>query len=277
MEQFPPETLSGLPDGWPDGPLAPSPLATDGAGRIITPPGYCAADLHCHSDRSDGVTSVEAILQAAKKRGLRAVAITDHDMVGGALLGRRSQHEYGIEVVVGQEVTTRWQHHIVGLFLQAAVPMFRSVNDTVRMIRDQGGLAIVAHPLLGVPSSASEGSLLRWLQRTTFDGIELDSQYTSAISRTRIARFYADHAEALGAAIGGTDAHFGDAGRVVTLFRGSTAEDLQQAIRQRQTLVARTSISYSKPGLREHFKNQTRSLLWLPLYRLRALVTRRYG
>ena len=258
-------------------------LSTAGAvdldpyGRVAPPAGWSAADLHCHTDCSDGVVTSGQILEIAKSRGIRVVAITDHDIVHGAL---RAQSQYtcrGPRVVVGQEVTTRWQHHIVGLFLGGPVPIFRTVPDTVRAIRERGGLAVIAHPALGLPSSASIKAITEWLRETTFDGIELDSPYISAQSRNRLLDFYDAHRERLGAAIGGTDAHFGDVGKIVTLFEGETPEDLRAAIESGRTAVARTGLEYPKPGWRMHLKNQRRSLLWLPLYRLKIMLTGNYS
>ncbi len=249
----------------------------DRSGRIAPPAGWSAADLHCHTDCSDGVVTSGQILETAKSRGVRVVAITDHDMIHGALRAQSQGADCAPRVVVGQEVTTRWQHHVVGLFLDIPVPLFRTVPDTVRAIRERGGLAVIAHPALGLPSSASIKVITEWLEETTFDGIELDSPYISERSRNRLLTFYDAHRERLGAAIGGTDAHFGDVGKVVTLFEGETPEDLRAAIESRRTSVARTGLEYPKPGWRMHLKNQRRSLLWLPLYRLKVLLTGNYS
>ena len=50
-------------------------------------------DLHCHSKLSDGSTSLEDIVFYAKRAGLDALAITDHDTLSGAsraqVLGKR--------------------------------------------------------------------------------------------------------------------------------------------------------------------------------------------
>lgn len=62
-------------------------------------------DLHCHSKISDGSMGIEEILTIAKRRGLSAIAITDHDAVVGAtracIVGKRM----GVEVVHGVEMS----------------------------------------------------------------------------------------------------------------------------------------------------------------------------
>jgi predicted metal-dependent phosphoesterase TrpH len=252
------------------------PLPVDGDGKVVLPTGYAAAELHSHTRHSDGTRTVAENFARGRARGLAVVATTDHDMIDAALHGAELAADHGIETVVGQEITTRRQHHIVGLYLREAVPIFKSVPETVARIRDQGGLAIVAHPFLPYPGATSGDRIRRWLEETTFDGIELDCQYLSAERRERLIDFYFHHADRLGAAVGGTDAHYGDVGRVVTVFPGTTAADLRTALEERTTAAARTLIAYEKPTLGERLGNQRRSLLYLPYYRVRALLTGKY-
>ena len=60
-------------------------------------------DLHCHTKISDGSIGIEELLAIAKRRGLTALAVTDHDAVVGAtravVIGRR----LGIDVLHGAE------------------------------------------------------------------------------------------------------------------------------------------------------------------------------
>ena len=62
-----------------------------------------SCDLHCHSKISDGSIGIDEIISLAKRRGLSAIAITDHDAVAGAtravVIGKRQ----GIEVIHGVE------------------------------------------------------------------------------------------------------------------------------------------------------------------------------
>ncbi len=66
-----------------------------------------ASDLHCHTKISDGSLGIEDVLGIAKRRGLSALAITDHDNAAGAtravMLGRRM----GVRVIHGIEFSTR--------------------------------------------------------------------------------------------------------------------------------------------------------------------------
>ncbi len=76
-------------------------------------------DLHCHSKISDGSMGIEEILALAKRRGVAAISITDHDAVVGStracIIGKR----LGIEVIHGVEMsaydyTRKRKVHILG-------------------------------------------------------------------------------------------------------------------------------------------------------------------
>ena len=65
-------------------------------------------DLHVHTNYSkDGISSVEEILTKAKGLGLNGLAITDHDVIDGALKALKLADEFGLIVVPGIEVTTK--------------------------------------------------------------------------------------------------------------------------------------------------------------------------
>lgn len=256
--------------------IAAEPVAVDGDGRLQPPQGWSVGELHVHTSHSDGTRTLEQILGLAERLGLDTVAVTDHDKISEGLRAVRLAPRYRIAAVAGTEVTTRTQHHVLGLFIERPVPLYRSMADSVCAIRDQGGLAILAHPFMAVPNSSGRRRILGWLEQTDFDGIELENQYLSPERRERLHAFYDRHGERLGAAIGGTDAHFGDLGRHLTLYPGRGPEDLYRAIKSRRTVAARSQISYPRAGLRELILNNYRSLACLSIYRLRALLMGRY-
>jgi len=264
--------MSGMPPGSPDIaipsdrierlclPLHPPPAPADGWG---------VAELHCHTTASDGTVTPQELVEIAEHLGLDVVAVTDHDTVDGALRARDHALATGarVDVIVGMEVTTRRQDHIVGLFLERAPAILRSVPDTVDAIHAQGGLAVVAHPFLGLPSSISPARLRDALRHCEFDGIESENPYMRQGARDRLAEFLHDHGEGVGAHIGASDAHFGDLAKAVTLFEGTSTADLRRAIKARSTHPANGRIHHPHPSLRAHLHNQYRSLLRLPLMR----------
>lgn len=239
-----------------------------GAGRLAVPDGLSTAEVHAHTLASDGMVTSTELVQAAAAIGLHVLCVTDHDTMRGCDEAVAAGERYGVEVVRGQEITARMPPgtHLVGLFLRRPVRMGMQLEDAVDAVRDQGGVAIVAHPFMPTWfASATAGQLRRLLERRTVDGIEL--RHTAIIGPggwRRLDEFYAEHRERLGAAVGAGDSHFGagDLGRVVTVFPGRTAADLRRAIEQRTTSPL-LGLAPEGPALRTRLAQQRRALLWL--------------
>lgn len=78
------------------------------------------ADLHLHTIYSDGVDPPQAVVQKARKLGLQAIGITDHDAVRGIAEAETAARPLGIEVVPGIELSTSQDEadiHILGYFI----------------------------------------------------------------------------------------------------------------------------------------------------------------
>ncbi|MCW2926662.1 MAG: glycosyltransferase [Thermoleophilia bacterium] len=106
----------------------------------------CVIDLHMHTSHSwDCATDPEALLYVAKQVGLTAVAVTDHNEISGALACAELAEEYGIQVIVGEEVKTS-QGEVIGLFLTERIEPGLSWHETIERIRAQDGLVYVPHP-----------------------------------------------------------------------------------------------------------------------------------
>ncbi len=77
-------------------------------------------DLHTHTTASDGTLNPADLVREAASIGLWAVAITDHDTVGGLSQALQAGRETGVEVIPGCELSIDFptgQMHILGLFL----------------------------------------------------------------------------------------------------------------------------------------------------------------
>ena len=77
-------------------------------------------DLHTHSTASDGSDSPSALVNRAADLGLAAVALTDHDTLGGLDEAEQAGRQAGIEVIRGCELsvaTIYGEAHILGLWL----------------------------------------------------------------------------------------------------------------------------------------------------------------
>jgi predicted metal-dependent phosphoesterase TrpH/glycosyltransferase involved in cell wall biosynthesis len=104
-------------------------------------------DLHMHTDHSsDCATTVETLLAAARDAGLGAIAITDHNEVSGAFAAAEIADEFGVKVILAEEVKTAEQGEVIGLFLKEKIDRGMTMAETIAEIRRQGGLVYVPHP-----------------------------------------------------------------------------------------------------------------------------------
>ena len=104
-------------------------------------------DLHMHTDHShDCATPVEVLLATAREQGLGAIAVTDHNEVSGALEAREKAAEFGVKIIVAEEVKTANQGEVIGLFIEEKIPRGLTLAETVAEIKRQGGLVYVPHP-----------------------------------------------------------------------------------------------------------------------------------
>jgi len=64
-----------------------------------------SADLHCHSICSDGATSVKNVVKLASHKGLKTIALTDHDTFIGVEEAEYYGKEYGVQIIKGAEIS----------------------------------------------------------------------------------------------------------------------------------------------------------------------------
>ena len=201
------------------------------------------ADLHIHTSYSDGWPSPRAVIDHLVAVGdFDVIAITDHDSIEGALRAadsaaplRRAPH-----VIIGEEVSSR-HGHILGLFMQKRVRPGMSAAATIHAIREQGGVAIAAHPFWRTDRSARGRSIHGvgwWAAELDFDAIEVENSTPGFYLFNQMARRLC---EAVGRAeLGNSDAHILDAiGRAYTSFPGRTPEALRGAIEKSRTRAHR--------------------------------------
>ncbi len=97
-------------------------------------------DLHCHSTVSDGLFSPPDLVAYAAKRGVKVLALTDHDDMGGLQAAREAALEHGIQFINGVEISVTWKRrtlHIVGLKVDANNLALKTALDKVRIGRDE--------------------------------------------------------------------------------------------------------------------------------------------
>ena len=203
-------------------------------------PGFGLADVHMHTNYSDGTGSVEDVLKFAENyTPLDVIAITDHDTIDGALHARdlAARRSYPFEVIVGEEISTR-EGHMLALFLEKAVPPDLSIERSIELVHAQGGLAIIAHPFNRVFRHSVQRKVMNRLLRQPDvhpDGIETLNGSFAGIGSSRIAMTLARTVYHW-AETGSSDAHTTTAvGCARTIFPGRTAAEFRHAVELRQT------------------------------------------
>lgn len=154
-------------------------------------------DFHVHSTcSSDSIISPKDLFKYAKKRNLDAVAIADHNEVKCALDIAKNIE---LLVIPSTEVSTLGGH-VVGLNVKKKIPKGLSVQKTVDIIHDQGGLAVACHPFAWFKGSLGTNI------SDKFDAIEVIN--ASAFPFKRCNKKALELAQSLNLAqIAGTDAH----------------------------------------------------------------------
>jgi hypothetical protein len=108
---------------------------------------WVLCDLHMHTSWShDCSIEVGELLDHAEAEGLSAIAVTDHNVFGGALEAVEAAGGRDLLVIPGEEVKTDGQGEVIGLFLCEEIPRGMSFGDTVAAIRAQGGIVYLPHP-----------------------------------------------------------------------------------------------------------------------------------
>jgi glycosyltransferase involved in cell wall biosynthesis len=161
-------------------------------------------DLHMHTDHShDCATPVEVLLESARVQGLGAIAVTDHNEVSGALAAAEIADRYGVKVIVGEEVKTKDQGEVIGLFIKEKIPRGMSLEETIAAIRDQGGVVYVPHPFDRMHSVPDYENLLKVIGDV--DAIEVfNPRVAIGAFNEEAARFAAKYRIIAGA---GSDSH----------------------------------------------------------------------
>ena len=157
-------------------------------------------DMHIHTLGSwDSLSDPERVLEVAMERGFQRVAITDHNRVHVAL---RMAECYPDVVIPGEEVKTAEGIDVIGLYLCEEIPEGTPAEETIELIRSQGGIVYLPHPY-----AAGKGGGGKYAERLgqLCDVIEVFNARLHNASMNRKAENLAlRHGKLMGA---GSDAH----------------------------------------------------------------------
>ena len=96
------------------------------------------ADLHLHSHFSDGTYGPAELAAHARRCGLAAIALTDHDSVEGCPATARACTAAGVEFIAGTELTAEQdgnELHLLGYFIDTQAPLFLSQIAKFQAVR----------------------------------------------------------------------------------------------------------------------------------------------
>jgi predicted metal-dependent phosphoesterase TrpH len=104
-------------------------------------------DLHSHSNVSDGLLTPQELVLNAARCGIKVLALTDHDDLGGLAQAREAADEHDIHFIDGVEISVTWKKrtlHIVGLKVNPQDDTLKRALAQVRLDRDQRALEMAA-------------------------------------------------------------------------------------------------------------------------------------
>lgn len=200
-------------------------------------------DLHMHTNHShDCATPVEVLLESAKVQGLGAIAVTDHNLVSGAHEAAAKADEYGVKVIIGEEVKTKDQGEVIGLFINDQIPKGVTLQEAIADIKRQGGLVYVPHPFDRMHSVPDYKHLLDVLE--DIDLIEVfNPRVAFSAFNDEAARFAAKYRIVAGA---GSDSHVAQGlGSVrINMYDFDGPEEFLESLREADIARSPSSLVY---------------------------------
>lgn len=199
------------------------------------------ADLHTHTCYShDCPMTPSELIAACDDAGIEAVAITDHNTIEGALevASLAPQH---LHVVIGEEIKTL-DGEIIGLYLKEEIPPGLTAEETIQLIKAQGGLVYVPHPFDPLHLTPAYELLAR--NASQIDIIEVyNPRITFAAFNEKARRLARKYDIPAGA---GSDCHVvqGVGTALLSLKRFSTPDELLASLRGAEIIRSRKSPIY---------------------------------
>ncbi|MGC9517272.1 MAG: PHP domain-containing protein [Methanomicrobiales archaeon] len=190
-------------------------------------------DPHIHSVYSgDASGTPREIVKKSIEIGLDGIAIADHNTLKGSMVALKEFNDIEDFVIIPAMEITSSKGHIVALGIRDEIRKGLSPEETIELIRDYGGIAIIPHPFVKY-----RDGLCEYVYNLDIDAIEtLNSRYIFGYSNWRAKKL----AEEKGIPeIGSSDAHFlGGIGSCVTDVEADySVESILKGIREGKTSV----------------------------------------
>ena len=194
------------------------------------------AELHCHTNFSDGSVSPAQCIQAAAQKGIHILAITDHNTAEGALHYWQKSVEHGVLVIPGEEVSTD-RGHLLVYFVKETILPDKFEND-IEQVKQQDALCFIAHPYhIPLLNSIRKKNTFR-LENSHYEminGIEVENGHNRSSANQLAIKLAGEHHLNM---IAGSDAHFAfEIGNALTLMdiEEITLESVREAMKLGKT------------------------------------------
>ena len=210
-------------------------------------------ELHCHSKFSScSNLKLETILEKCQEQGIRVIAITDHNTIQGAL-GLLRLKPAELQVIIGEEIMTS-EGELLAYFLKQEVPSLLSPEETIYLIKGQGGVVGVSHPFDKIRRSVLRQEALLRL-KSQLDFIEIFNSRCLLPTWNKKASSFAKQEKILG--LVGSDAHFvEEIGRSLTLLKDvSTPKTFMDSLSSAEFKTAYSPLSVFKSKLLKTVKS----------------------
>jgi len=175
----------------------------------------------------DCTTALEDIIHVCQKKGLNCISLSDHGSIEGAL---KMQELAPFKVIIAEEILTT-EGEIMGMFLTRKVPSGLSMTESIRQIKEQGGLLCAQHPYDKVRPDSLKGDVMDRIA-PEIDLVEVFNARNPLKQSSVLAAKFAREHNLPGCA--GSDAHaafeIGNAYIDMPEFKGP--EDFLKALRQ---------------------------------------------
>ena len=160
-------------------------------------------DMHVHTRFSDGKMSVKDVVNAAIRKKLRGIVVTDHDTLNGSLALMKYVRRRNLRILTfpGAEISTKDAHILI--YNVFKIPRFETTVELIDKVHDENGIAAFAHPfgrlfLLKYPLVRNNEALRK------IDAIECVNGRVPMISNLKALELAKKYSKPC---IGGSDAH----------------------------------------------------------------------
>jgi len=189
-------------------------------------------DLHVHTRYSkDSFCLAYKALKEAKKKGLDGIAITDHNTIRGWPEAIEAAKKLDILLILGEEIKCKEGIEVLGLFLKKEIHP-DSLDNVVKEIKKQKGVAILAHPFYKKNSFSEIEDYVKKV-----DAMELlNSRRT--IGQNRKAKILYQNLKENVAITASSDAHTSfEIGTAYTEANAKNLEEFKEAILNKKTTI----------------------------------------